>query len=57
MKNANKKMIIPEKNSRLVDRVLLLSLPIAFIFILLVATQMLPAYLAIISYGLRAESK
>lgn len=51
MKNANKKMIVPEKNSRLVDRVLLLSLPIAFIFILLVATQMLPAYLAVISYA------
>lgn len=45
------KPILIEKNMRFVDRVLLLSLPIAFIFIFMVAANMLSASLAVISYA------
>ena len=45
------KTILIEKNTRFVDRVLLLSLPIAFIFIFMVAANMLSASLAVISYA------
>lgn len=51
MANTPKKAVTLEKNMRFVDRVLLLSLPIAFIFILLVATNILTASLAVISYA------
>lgn len=51
MTNTIKKTISLEKNLRFVDRVLLLSLPIAFIFIFMVATGILSASLAIISYA------
>lgn len=51
MTDTPKKVVVLEKNMRFVDRVLLLSLPIAFIFILLVATNMLTASLAVISYA------
>ena len=51
MANTQKKAVTLEKNMRFVDRVLLLSLPIAFIFILLVATNILTASLAVISYA------
>lgn len=46
-----KKSGILEKNTRFVDRVLLLSLPIAFIFIMMVATNILTPQLAVISYA------
>ena len=51
MTNSIKKTITLEKNLRFVDRVLLLSLPIAFIFIFMVASGILSASLAIISYA------
>lgn len=51
MTETPKKVVVLEKNMRFVDRVLLLSLPIAFIFILLVATNMLTASLAVIAYA------
>ena len=46
-----KRPVSLEKNTRFVDRVLLLSLPIAFIFITMVATNILTAQLAIIAYA------
>ncbi|MBQ8465839.1 MAG: PAS domain-containing protein [Alphaproteobacteria bacterium] len=51
MTNSIKKPLTLEKNIRFVDRVLLLSLPIAFIFIFMVATGILSASLAVISYA------
>ena len=51
MTNTPKKPAVLEKNMRFVDRVLLLSLPIALIFALLVATNMLTASLAVIAYA------
>lgn len=51
MTNTPKKPAVLEKNMRFVDRVLLLSLPIALIFTLLVATNMLAASLAVIAYA------
>ncbi|MBR1604766.1 MAG: hypothetical protein IJ660_01505 [Alphaproteobacteria bacterium] len=51
MTNSAKKSVFIEKNMRFVDRVLLLSLPIAFIFIFMVAANMLSASLAVISYA------
>lgn len=51
MTNTPKKSVVIEKNTRFVDRVLLLSLPIALIFIFMVAAGMLPAWLAVTSYA------
>ena len=51
MTNAPKKTIAIEKNTQFVNRVLLLSLPIAFIFIFMVATGILTASLAVFSYA------
>ena len=51
MANSISKNIVLEKNMRFVDRVLLLSLPTAFIFIFMVATGILSALMAVISYA------
>ena len=51
MTNVQKKSALLEKNTRFVDRVLLLSIPVALLFIILVATHMLSASQAVISYA------
>ena len=51
MVNSPQKSIVLEKNMRFVDRVLLLSLPTAFIFIFMVASGILSALMAVISYA------
>ncbi len=51
MKKPVKKLIHIEKNDKLVDRVLLLSMPSALVFIMLVALRILPPMMAVISYA------
>lgn len=51
MQRAQKKAIPLEKNMQFVDRVLLLSLPVALIFIFMVASGILTAWLAVVSYA------
>ena len=51
MKKTPKKPAILEKNMRFVDRVLLLSLLMALIFIFMVAAKILNAPMAVIAYG------